>query len=139
MTIGEENLVRIPNFQERYAHESIMVHEFAHNIDFAMSRISRAFRDSLRSAFQQAKEEGLWADTYSMSNTAEYFAEGAQAWFNTCRMHVPAKNGKGRFTLRTREQLRDYDPRLYTFLASLFPEQHLQGYHFDTTPAPVHE
>lgn len=139
MTIGEENLVRIPNFQERYAHESIMVHEFAHNIDFAMSRISQAFRDSLRSAFQQAKAEGLWVDTYSMSNTAEYFAEGAQAWFNACRMHVPAKNGEGRFTLRTREQLHDYDPRLYAFLASIFPEEHLRGYHFDDYPSLAYE
>lgn len=131
MSIGEENLVRIPNFQERYATESIMVHEFAHNIDFAMSRVSTAFRDSLRAAYQQAKAEGLWAGTYSMTNTAEYFAEGAQAWFNTCRMNVPRINAEGRFTLRTREQLLQYDPRLYALCASIFPEEQLHGYHFN--------
>ncbi|MBR1668297.1 MAG: hypothetical protein IJ693_08465 [Bacteroidaceae bacterium] len=131
MSIGEENLVRIPNFRERYATESIMVHEFAHNVDFAMSRVNTAFRDSLRSAFRQARAEGLWAGTYSMTNSAEYFAEGAQAWFNTCRMHVPYRNGEGRFTLRSREQLRDYDPRLYALCASIFPEEHLHGYHFE--------
>ena len=108
-----------------------MVHEFAHNVDFAMSRVSTEFRDSLRSAFRQAKTEGLWAGTYSMTNSAEYFAEGAQAWFNTCRMVVPAKDGGKRFTLKTREQLHDYDPRLYRLCASIFPTEHLHGYHFD--------
>lgn len=131
MSIGEENLVQIPGFRERYWSESIMVHEFAHNVDFAMSRVSTEFRDSLRTAFRQAKTEGLWAGTYSMTNSAEYFAEGAQAWFNTCRMVVPAKDGGQRFTLKTREQLHDYDPRLYRLCESVFPTEHLHGYHFE--------
>lgn len=133
MSIGEENLVRIPGYRERYSTESIMVHEFAHNVDFALRRVSRAFADSLKSAFRQAKREGLWAGTYSMSNDAEYFAEGAQAWYNTCRMVVPAvgEGQKRPFKLKTREQLKAYDPRLYALCASVFPEQFLRGYHFD--------
>lgn len=131
MSIGEENLVRIPNFRERYASESIMVHEFAHNVDFALRRIRPEFRDSLNHAFRSAREEGLWARTYSMSNAAEYFAEGAQAWFNACRMNVPATDGSGRFVLRTREQLRDYDSRLYRLCASIFTDDYLHGYHFE--------
>ncbi len=133
MSIGEENLVRIPGYRERYSTESIMVHEFAHNVDFALRRVSRAFADSLKSAFRQAKREGLWASTYSMSNDAEYFAEGAQAWYNTCRMVVPAvgEGQKRPFKLKTREQLKAYDPRLYALCASVFPEQFLRGYHFD--------
>ena len=130
MSIGEENLVKIPNFRERYWSESIMVHEFAHNVDFAMRRINTAFRDSLLAAFNNAKSNGLWHGTYSMTNSEEYFAEGAQAWFNTCRMVVPRSNG-GTFTLRTREQLSDYDPQLYRLCASIFPEEHLHGYHFE--------
>ncbi len=130
MSIGEENLVKIPNFRERYWSESIMVHEFAHNVDFALRRINREFRDSLNVAFNQAKREGLWSGTYSMTNSEEYFAEGAQAWFNTCRMVVPQNDGS-RFTLKTREQLKAYDPRLYRLCASVFPDEHLHGYHFD--------
>jgi alpha-glucosidase len=107
-----------------------MVHEFAHNVDFALRRINTEFRDSLIAAFNQAKREGLWGGTYSMTNSEEYFAEGAQAWFNTCRMVVPQKEGN-RFTLKTREQLKAYDPRLYRLCASVFPEEHLHGYHFE--------
>ncbi len=134
MSIGEENLVRIEGHRERYATESIMVHEFAHNVDFAMRRVNREFAQQLRTAFRKAKEEGLWADTYSMTNDAEYFAEGAQAWFNTCRMVVPSvkEANKGqRFKLTTRNQLKDYDPRLYDLCASIFPTELLHGYHFD--------
>ncbi|MBO4451893.1 MAG: hypothetical protein J5770_05680 [Bacteroidaceae bacterium] len=135
MSIGEENLVKIPNFQERYWDESIMVHEFAHNIDFAMRRISTAFRDSLLTAYNNAKTKGLWRGTYSMNNSEEYFAEGTQAWFNTCRMVVPRSNGST-FKLTTRDQLRDYDPQLYRLCASIFPEEHLHGYHFEFNTPP---
>jgi len=132
MSIGEENLVKIPNFRERYWSESIMVHEFAHNVDFAMRRIDHTFRDNLLKAFELAREEGLWAGTYSMTNSAEYFAEGAQAWFNTCRMVVPQKDSDEHFTLTTRQQLLEYDPRLHAICASIFPEEHLHGYHFES-------
>ena len=131
MTIGEENLVRIPGFQERYSQESIMVHEFAHNVDFALRRVSKDFNKALRSAFKNAQSNGLWKDTYSMTNSEEYFAEGAQAWYNSCRMVVPAKDGSGSFKLKTREQLKEYDPALYELLAGVFPEEFLTGYHFE--------
>lgn len=131
MSIGEENLVKIPNFKERYATESIMVHEFAHNCDFALRRINSKFKTDLENAFSNAQKNGLWKDTYSMSNSEEYFAEGAQAWFNTCRMVVPNKNGVGSFTLKTREQLKAYDLQLYAVLDSVFPTTQLKGYHFD--------
>ena len=137
MSIGEENLVRLPDVADRYYSESIMVHEFAHNVDFAMRRVSTAFRDSLLTAYREAKNAGLWDGTYAMTNAAEYFAEGAQAWFNTCRMRVPEPDGSGRFVLRTREQLEDYDPRLYAVCASVFPDEHLHGYHFGEAPELV--
>ena len=37
MTCGEENIVKIPGQADRYRDESIMVHEFAHNVDFSVS------------------------------------------------------------------------------------------------------
>lgn len=131
MSIGEENLIKIDGVQDRYYDESIMVHEFGHNVDFGARRAYPEFEEALLAAFENAKNTGLWKDTYSMSNDAEYFAEGAQAWFNTCRMVVPDINGTGTFKLVTREQLREYDPMLYDLLASIFPEEHLTGYHFD--------
>lgn len=131
MSIGEENLVKIPNFQERYWSESIMVHEFAHNVDFAMRRVDQKFKSDLESAFMKAKNEGLWKDTYSMSNSEEYFAEGAQAWYDTCRMEVPALSGNGKMKIKTRAELKVYDPRLYEICSYTFPEEKLKGYHFD--------
>lgn len=132
MSIGEENVIRIPNFNERYWDQSIMVHEFAHNVDFALRRIDSKFRDSLESAFSNAGKEGLWKGSYSMTNSEEYFAEGAQAWFNACSIVVPNRGGKGgSFNLKNRAQLKDYDPRLYDLCASVFPEEELKGYHFD--------
>lgn len=131
MSIGEENLVRIPNFNERYPEESIMVHEFAHNVDFALRRINSTFAKNLDAAFANARKTGLWKGSYSMENSEEYFAEGAQAWFDSCRMIVPKKTGSGSFKLITRDQLKDYDPMLYDVLASVFPEEKLHGYHFD--------
>jgi len=133
MSIGEENLVLIPGFKERYRTESIIVHEFAHNVDFALRRVNKEFADSLKSAFRHAKRTGLWEGSYSMSNDAEYFAEGAQAWFNTCRMVVPVigdANNK-RYMLKKREQLKEYDPQLYNICKSVFPDEYLKGYHFD--------
>lgn len=131
MSIGEENLIKIPNFQERYWSESIMVHEFAHNVDFAMRRVDSKFKKDLEEAFSKAKQEGLWKNTYSMENSEEYFAEGAQAWYDTCRMQVPKTGGTGTMKLKTREQLKEYDRRLYDICAYAFPEEKLKGYHFD--------
>lgn len=131
MSIGEENLVKIPNFQERYYSESIMVHEFAHNVDFAMRRVDKKFKADIQAAFQNAQKTGLWKGTYSMENSEEYFAEGAQAWYDTCRMVVPNKSGSGTMKLKTREQLKAYDKMLYDLCAYTFPEEKLKGYHFD--------
>lgn len=131
MSIGEENLVKIPNFQERYYSESIMVHEFAHNVDFALRRVNSKFKSDLEAAFQNAKKNGLWKDTYSMTNSEEYFAEGAQAWYDTCRMVVPNLNGTGTMKIKYRSELKAYDPALYNLCASVFPEAKLKGYHFD--------
>lgn len=131
MSIGEENLVKIPNFQERYSTESIMVHEFAHNVDFALRRVNSKFKSDLEAAFQNAKKNGLWKDTYSMTNSEEYFAEGAQAWYDTCRMVVPNLNGTGTMKIKYRTELKAYDPDLYNLCASVFPEAKLKGYHFD--------
>ena len=66
-----------------------------------------------------------------MTNSAEYFAEGAQAWFNACCIKVPNRNGGGSFTLKDRQQLKNYDTQLYELCASVFPEEELKGYHFD--------
>ncbi len=134
MSCGEENIVKIPNYNERYPTESIMVHEFAHNVEFGLRKYHTEFCNALDAAFANAEATNLWVDasgnkTYSRDNVSEYFAEGVQAWFNTCRM-VVAINGKNT-KLKYREQLKEYDPMLYEAISMVMPEYHLTGYHFD--------
>jgi len=143
MTCGEENIVYLPDspFASRYPLESIMVHEFAHNIDQglresdAYTPSGNPFETELFAAFENAQTSGLWKNTYSMENAAEYWAEGVQAWFNTCRMIVPAKeSGKKSFSMKYRTQLEEYDPLLYQLIEKHFTKDHLTGYHFDFEP-----
>ncbi len=133
MTCGEENIVKIPGQADRYRDESIMVHEFAHNVDFGLRRAYPDFEPRLLAAYEHARSAGLWAGTYSMSNSEEYFAEGVQAWFNTCNMYV--RIGGQTVRLHTREQLKEYDPMLHDLIASVMPEEYLTGYHFEDIPS----
>jgi len=128
MTCGEENIIKISNYKELYPTQSIMVHEFAHNIDFGLRKSRSGFERKLLEAFSNAKIKGLWKNTYAMTNDLEYFATGAQAWFDTCNMYVTINNKTVR--LKTRKQLQDYDIELYNILNEILPEEKLTGYHF---------
>ena len=134
MSIGEENIVKIPDFTERYATESIMVHEFAHNVDYALRKCWAGFEKRLLECYNNAKKSGLWQGgvyDYAMTNSEEYFAEASQAWYNTCRMIVRNPDTGKNFTLKTREQLKEHDPQMYALLSTVYTEDFLTGYHFD--------
>lgn len=134
MSIGEENIVQIPNYKERYPTESIMVHEFAHNVDYALRKSWEGFEQRLINCYNNAKNSGLWQGgvyDYAMTNSEEYFAEASQAWYNTCRMIVRDPATGQNFTLKTREQLKQHDPKMYTLLSTVYTEDYLTGYHFD--------
>lgn len=134
MSIGEENIVKIPNFRERYSTESIMVHEFAHNVDYALRKSWPGFEAKLLACYKNAKESGRWQGgvyDYAMTNSEEYFAEASQAWYNTCRMIVKDLETGEKFTLKTREQLKAHDPDMYELLSTVYTDEFLTGYHFD--------
>ena len=134
MSIGEENIVKIPNYRERYPTESIMVHEFAHNVDYALRKTWTGFEKRLLECYEHAKSTGLWQGgvyDYAMTNSEEYFAEASQAWYNTCRMIVKDLETGKNFTLKTREQLKSHDPMMYELLSTVYPGDYLTGYHFD--------
>jgi len=105
VSCGEENLLNLPG--DRYANESILVHEFAHCIDGTMRRLDETFRSRLRATFAAAREKGLWENTYAGTTPGEYFAEGVQSWFNTNRTNDSLHNH-----VDTREELKEYDPPL---------------------------
>ena len=139
---GEENLLGFPG--DPYSTESIMVHEFAHNVHLrGMVNVDSTFDDRLQKAYRDAMKKGLWKDKYAATNHFEYFAEGAQSWFGNNR-----ENDHDHNHVNTREELEEYDPALTKLCEEVFgdndfvytkPEtrltEHLKGY--DPSKAPA--
>ena len=114
---GEENILELPS--DRYKGESIYIHEFAHTLDqFGFSKVDPNFRRDLSEAYRLAKEEGLWKDTYAITNRAEYWAEGVQSYFDCNRIADPP-NGIHN-SIGNRSRLKAYDPRLFKLLDRVF-------------------
>ena len=117
-TCAEENILAYQI--DPYHAEDILIHEFAHSIHLiGLKRIDPDIDNKLQHLMDQAVAEGKYKDTYAMENFIEYFAEGVQDWFNV-NAESPIPNGKHNW-VNTREDLKKYDPRLYDFIATLFP------------------
>jgi hypothetical protein len=112
-SFGEENLLSLPI--DRYDDESIAVHEFCHTIDSTLRRIDPTWRDRKNAVYRNAVKKGLYKDTYAISNSAEYWAEIAQAYFDCNRVNNWNHGPIGR-----REQLKIYDPEGYELVRSTF-------------------
>ncbi len=118
-SFGEENLLSLPI--DRYDDESIAVHEFCHTIDSTLARIDPTWRERKDAVFRRAREKGLYKDTYTMSNSGEYWCEIVQAYFDTNRV-----NNWNHGPVGHREQLKAYDPEGYELVRTTFnlsPEQ----------------
>ncbi|MFH5806578.1 hypothetical protein [Alienimonas sp. DA493] len=114
---GEENVLGLP--ADRYRGESVLIHEFAHAVHhIGLTELDEGFDDRLQTAFDAAIEAGRWAETYAATNPSEYFAEGVQCYFD-CNAAADPPNGVHN-AIRTREQLRDYDPALYELIDEAF-------------------
>ena len=112
-SFGEENLLSLP--VDRYDDESIAVHEFCHTIDSTLRRIDPTWRDRKDAVYRNAVEKGLYKDTYAIGDSAEYWAEIAQAYFDCNRVNNWNHGPIGR-----REQLKIYDPEGYELVRSTF-------------------
>ncbi len=144
VSCAEENLLGYPG--NPYPAENILVHEFAHAIhERGMNRVDPSFDQRLHGAYDAAIRAGLWRGTYAGSNYREYWAVGAQCWFDCSRTNDADHNAVG-----TRMQIKTYDPRLAALLAEAFgdrawryvppakrspPSPHLAG--FDVARAPT--
>jgi hypothetical protein len=112
-SFGEENLLNLP--LDRYDDESISVHEFCHTIDSALASFDPAWRGRLRKTFRDALAKGLWKNAYAGSNSAEYWAEICQAYFDCSRI-----NNWNHAAVASREQLKMYDPEGYELVKTTF-------------------
>jgi hypothetical protein len=106
VSCGEENLLCLPG--DPYHTENILIHEFAHTIhEMGLSRLDPTFDLRLNTAYEHAKEQGLWPKTYAITNRHEYWAEGVQCWFDNNR-----ENDSSHGPINTRAELEQYDPAL---------------------------
>ena len=114
---GEENLLCL--VRDRYTGENILVHEFAHTIHLSGQGLSyNVFNSHLSQLYYKARKAGLWENTYAMTNNYEYWAEGVQGYFNTNLSSYFPDGVHNK--IDTREELAEYDPKLYEFIAELF-------------------
>lgn len=78
---AEENLLCFES--DPYRGADILIHEFAHTIHtMGLRYLDTNFDKALQTIYRMAKREGLWENTYAMTNYIEYFAEGVQSLFN---------------------------------------------------------
>lgn len=116
---GEENLLCLGFGRDRYFRENILVHEFAHTIHLSGQGSNyKKFNKELYQLYYDALEADLWENTYAITNPEEYWAEGVQTYFNT---NIGTGRADGVHNqINTREELAEYDPALYAFIAEFF-------------------
>jgi alpha-glucosidase len=118
---GEENLLNLKG--DRYRQENILIHEFNHAIhQQGLRTVDPTFNGRLRKAYDNAKLKGLWKGTYVETNPAEYWAEGAQAYFDCMRPQ---------FGANTREKLQKYDPDLFALVDEVYKKTKYRYVRYD--------
>ena len=131
MVGSEEDVLGLPI--SRYWGETIFVHEFAHNVLFAIEGADPNLYERVTEAYANALANDLWFEEYTTTTMQEYWAEGTQFWFNSNRLQA----FDGRRILNARD-LADYDPQLYAVLAEAYGDSHeLESDPFYMHPARV--
>jgi alpha-glucosidase len=116
---GEENLLCLGRHQDRYCGENILIHEFAHTIHLSgQGLFYNVFNNRLSRLYYKARRRGLWEDTYAITSPLEYWAEGVQVYFNSNLSSYFPDGVHNR--IDTSEELAEYDPELYEFIAGFF-------------------
>lgn len=124
---GEENLLNLAG--DRYRQENILIHEFNHAIhQQGLREVDPTFDRRLRAAYQAAMDKGLWKGTYVASDPSEYWAEGAQAYFDCMRPQFGANR---------REKLEQYDEALFKLVDEVYRQSTFRYVRYDQrTPRP---
>ena len=140
---GEENVLNYEYAVSPGTHNSLAsttVHELAHFIHHKL--LGEDFDTRLRQAYEAAKRNGLWKDSYAISNHREYFAEGTTIWFGE---NIPWFR---QYVGTSRQDLREYDENLADLVEEVFGDRpwrwkpvrdrlhlpHLDGYDPIITP-----
>lgn len=128
---GAENLLAAPG--DRYHGENILVHEFAHDVLAALRAIDAPLYARIAQAYATALDRGRWRGEYAATTIDEYWAVGAQFWFNSGR-YVAV----GGAHILSDADLAAYDPPLAEALRAAFGDIHrLAGDRFHRHPDRV--
>jgi hypothetical protein len=114
----EENILGYPG--TKYYGENIFVHEFSHGIMSGLRTADPALYAEILAAYNDAKAKGLYPRHYAINTAAEYWAEGTQWWFESNFDEVFDGHA-----MRGPEDLRAYDPELYSIFARVYPDHHI--------------
>lgn len=126
-----EDLLGLPS--SRYYGETIFVHEFGHDVLWAIRDADPKLYAAVQQAYANAKAHDLWHDEYAMTTVDEYWANGTQTWFNSNKLEV--MNGR---RVLSDADLKAYDPALYAVLARAYGHDHqLVGDPFYKSPARI--
>jgi hypothetical protein len=110
-TCAEENLLNLSG--DHYVRENITIHEFSHTVASCIRAVNPDWYDRLREAYKQAKERGDYGRSYAITDEQEYWAEGAQCWFD-------AANPRNAGGAASRDQLKAKDPVLAKLLTEVY-------------------
>ncbi len=110
-TCAEENLLNLRG--DHYVRENITIHEFSHTVASCIRAVNPDWYDRLREAYKQAKERGDYGRSYAITDEQEYWAEGAQCWFDCAN----PRNAGG---AANRDQLKAKDPALAKLLTEVY-------------------
>ncbi len=117
ITGAEENILCLAG--DRYAGESILLHEFSHTVlNLGVEFADTNFKGRLNAAYQAALGKGLWKNTYASETVEEYWAEGVQDYYNTNIESIPSNGIHNE--INTRAELKTYDPTLFGLIQEIF-------------------
>lgn len=119
-TVGEENVLCFAS--DRFIQQNMLVHELAHSIEnIAMRTLEPEFLSRLRTSYEGAVAAGRWKDTYAGESFGEYWAVGAQSWFDV-NYGIDAPDGTYG-PIDTKRELEGYDPQLAKLLSEVFSDE----------------
>ncbi|CAM1331462.1 Uncharacterised protein g10580 [Pycnogonum litorale] len=115
-TAAEENL--LCQTPDAWHKEDIGLHEFSHGLEvLGLSLFNDTFQTALKQYYrEQVVERKLWNATYAAKSYMEYWAEGLQTYFED---EAPPSAGIHNHVI-TRQQLREYDNKLYKLIGDTF-------------------
>lgn len=125
-SVSESNVIRLRYGRNAtaYRNESILAHEFGHSIH--LSGINELEDQSLARrvvyCYEHALSEGLFPNTYAISNCEEYFATLCTIWFNVMQEGTDGTWDGVRGPVNTRAELAEYDPEGYELMSTIFED-----------------